>query len=71
MADRDALIKGFLRRNAKRRPPGPPTWPRSPRQDSYGNPTTKRPGDRQTELRALHGRWRDMQGARKPRGTKD
>jgi hypothetical protein len=63
-------------RAARRRiaPPGPPTWPKDPRQDSFGNPTTKRPGDVGTELGFKHpGRkqkWRDMQGANKPGGSR-
>jgi hypothetical protein len=52
------------------RPPGPPTWPKNPRQDSFGNPTTKRPGDVETAV-GKNGKWRDMRGARKARSSKD
>lgn len=55
--------------------PGPPTWPKNPRQDSYGNPTTKKPGDIGTEIGFKHPgktqKWLDMSGAHKPHRSKD
>ncbi len=53
----------------------PPTWPKNPRQDSFGNPTTKRPGDTGTTIGFKHKgkkqKWLDMSGAHKPHGSKD
>ena len=56
--------------NLKRRIPPPPTWPKNPRQDSFGNPTTKKPGDTGTAVYFDHSRgtkypghpWRDLDG---------
>lgn len=50
--------------------PGPPTWPEKPLQDSYGNPTTKKPGDVGTDIKYSHSHktsygghpYRDMSG---------
>jgi hypothetical protein len=78
-ASRDKLLKQFLKNGRrKRKPPTPPTWPRNPRQDSFGNPTTKREGEKGTAWDAAYGAitrhpgaWVDTQGARQPRTYED
>lgn len=72
MAVADSPRARLARRAAQRRSrPGPPQFARNPRQDDYGNPTTKRPGDRGTEtfFPARKGGRRtflDLQGRFKP-----
>jgi|SRR4051812_5729163 hypothetical protein len=73
MASRTDLYAKFLTRQS-RKPPGPPSYGRNPRQDSYGNPTTKRPGDVGTytfkDPKTGRTTWLDSQGANRPkRGT--
>lgn len=51
--------------------PGPPTWPKNPMQDDYGNPTTKKSGDVGTSIMFPAGpggreTYVDQQGAHQP-----
>jgi hypothetical protein len=64
---RDRMVARFA---ARKRRPGPPTFARAPRQDSFGNPTTKKPGDVGTAI-GKHGKWLDMDGRFKPHSSKD
>jgi hypothetical protein len=70
MASMDTLAQAMARR--RRKPPPPPSYARNPRQDSYGNPTTKRPGDVGTytfrDPKTGRTTWLDSQGANRPKG---
>jgi hypothetical protein len=70
MASRTDLYAKFLTRQSRK--PPPPSYARNPRQDSYGNPTTKRPGDVGTytfkDPKTGRTTWLDSQGAHRPRG---
>lgn len=70
---RDQLDRmAAMQQRKKRRGPGPPTWPKNPRQDSFGNPTTKTPGQEGTEIGfGKNPVWRDMAGARSSHSSKD
>jgi hypothetical protein len=74
MASRTSLYAKFLTRQDRKRPP-PPSYARSPRQDSYGNPTTKRPGDVGTytfrDPKTGRSTWLDSQGANRPKHFSD
>jgi hypothetical protein len=54
---------------------GAPTWPKNPKQDSFGNPTTKSPGQTGTEIgfknKGRMQKWLDLQGKHKPKSSKD
>jgi len=52
----------------------PPTWPKNPRQDSWGNPTTKKAGDTGTAIgfpRNGKQKWLDLYGRNRPHGSRD
>jgi hypothetical protein len=67
---RAAMVKRLAARRARdARAPGPPKFARHPRQDDYGNPTTKRPGAVNTGyvfprkgVKGGRRTWYDLQG---------
>lgn len=54
---------------------GPPTWPTNPQQDSFGNPTTKKPGDVGTSIgfpnKKGKQKWLDLSGTHRPHNSRD
>jgi hypothetical protein len=70
-----ALGRKLVAATSRRKPPGPPSYARAPRQDSYGNPTTKRPGDVGTytfrDPKTGRTTWLDSQGAHRPKRGRD